>query len=172
MFVARQVTLPSGMEQIGFGPSFKPTLCEMLESIPMFHDFSHSDITTLADYLQAYEAAPGIELFREGRHDSYMCLLVSGRLEVVKEVAERRHRHLAMIRPGKSIGEMAFFDGQPHSATVMVAEPSQLLMLTRMQMERLQENHPRLAIALILYITRLLSARLRQTSGHLVDRLS
>ncbi len=164
--------LPKGLEQLGFGSTFRDEICTMLESIQMFSELGHREIEILAGYVQAYRAPPKTVLLREGKRDSYMCLIVEGKLEVFKERNEGEQRRLATIRGGKSIGEMALIDAQPHSATVITREETTLLLLTRMGFDRLREEHPRLAFDVLWKIAQLLSFRLRQTSGMLVDYLN
>jgi CRP-like cAMP-binding protein len=100
-----------------------------------------------------------------------MCLLIEGRLEVYKEVAQGQHKKLAEIRPGKSIGEMSVIDGLPNSATVISGDPSVLIILSRQDLTQIANTHPQVGIKLLWHIANLLSQRLRHTSGRLIDRL-
>jgi len=66
---------------------------------------------------------------------------------------------------------MSALDGQPYSATAIAAESSVLILLTRDKLHRITEEYPRLGVKLLWKLTRLLSQRLRQTTGKLVDLL-
>lgn len=161
----------TGLQQLGFGASFFDELCAMLETIPLFSDLTRPEIEVLAKFTQAYSAEPEVTLFQEGQHDRFMCFLIEGRLKVFKEADDGSHRELAIIRPGKSIGEMSLIDQQPHSATVISTEPSTLVMLSHPHLARLSAEHPRLALKLVWKLAEMLSSRLRQTSGQLIDHL-
>ncbi len=163
--------LPKGLQQIGHGPSFKERLSDMLEDITMFNDFTRRELETLADYMQAYDAVPGTMVFREGHRDSFLCLVVEGKLDVIKEADGGKQRKLATIRPGKTIGEMSIIDQQPHSATVVAKTETVLLLFTQGNFERIAEEHTRLAFKVLWKMAQTLSHRLRQTSGLLVDHL-
>jgi len=160
-----------GLEQLGFGRAFRDTLCDMLEETQIFRSFERAEIELLADYVQAWRAPPKTVLFIEGKRDGYLCILVEGKLEVFKEADGRGRRHLASIRAGKTIGEMSIIDEQPHSATVISSTEVTLLTLTKGALARIADQQPKLAYKVIWQIASLLSARLRQTSGMLVDRL-
>lgn len=163
--------LPKGLEQLGFGTSFRDSVCELLEGIPMFADLPRREIEILAQYVGAYSAKPGTQVFAEGGRSNFLCFVAAGSLEVLKEQKENHRPRLALIRAGKAVGEMAFLDKQPHSASVVASTDTTLLLLTALGFERLSEEHPRLALKLLWRLSQLLSHRLRQTSGQLVDFL-
>lgn len=161
------------LEQLGYGPSFSAEVCGMLESCAMFDQMERYDIEIIAEQMLAYKAEANTTLLKEGQRDPFMCLLVKGRLSVLKErgAYDSEPTHLATILPGRTIGEMSLIDGQPHSASVISITPSTLLVLTRKRLNDLSRAHPKTANRLILKIAQLLSHRLRQTSGKLIDYL-
>lgn len=119
------------MELLGFGRGYKDEIIAMLEGNRMFQEMDRGEIDALAEHMQAYSAEPGAVILKEGQRDPYMYVLVSGRLAVYKEADRSDQRQLAVITPGRTIGEMALIDGQPHSATVVVQQSCTLLLLTR-----------------------------------------
>ncbi len=166
-----QTTFPEGLEELGFGKAFKQEICSMLEKIQMIQDFSRQEIELLATFVRAYHAPAGTTLFQEGKRDSFLCLVVDGEIDVLKEAGYKNRRKIATIRAGKSIGEMSIIDGQPHSATVITTTEATLLLLTKNKLFQINETHPRLGLRIIWKIAELMSLRLRQTSGILVDYL-
>ncbi len=73
---------------------------------------------------------------------------------------------------GRSIGEMSLIDREPRSASCKVIESATVLLLTREQFEKLSVEHASIALKLLMRITRLMSRRLRMTSGQLVEHLT
>ena len=161
-----------GLELIGDGDGFRDTLCGMIEAVPMFSDLPHADVKSLAGYLRAYEAKKGALIFKEGTKGMFMCVVISGRVDILKEGQEREQKKVAVVRPGKSMGEMSLLDELPYSATAVAQEDTQLLLLTRMSFTRLSEERPLLCNLVLRQIARLMSLRLRQTTGVLLDYLS
>jgi len=90
---------------------------------------------------------------------------------IVKHDAAEHGKVVATLGPGQTIGEMALLDGQPRSASVVAAEDLVLLVFTRAALEHLVEEKPSLAVKVLWKLARVLSQRLRQTSGALVERL-
>ena len=167
---ARTGTIFDQLEQLGEGSSFVSTIADMLERADMFRDFSRQDVEQLADYVTAYAAPRGAKVLSEGGRESYMFIVVSGRVEIFKHADEReRATKIATVRAGKSIGEMSIVDGLPHSATAVVAEAAELILITKNSLDQLVEQSPVLGAKFLRRLCALMSLRLRQTSGVLVD---
>ena len=160
-----------GLDLLGDGESFRGELCEMIENAPMFGSLSRHEVEALSNYMRGYRAKAGAIIFEEGSKGLFMCVLVEGRVDIVKESSDDEKKKVTKVRPGKSMGEMSMLDGLPHSATSVASEDCILLMLTKMNFEKLAEEHPVLSNKLLTQIARLMSLRLRQTTGILLDYL-
>jgi len=162
----------AGLEQLGSGTSFSSEIGDMLERADMFRDMSRGEVDIFAGYVQAYKAPPGAEVLHEGRRESYMFVVAEGRLDILKHSGEyNENKKIATVRAGKTIGEMLLLDGLPHSATARVVEPSTLLLLTKSHFEQVIREQPDVALKMIRKMATLMSLRLRQTSGVLIDYL-
>jgi CRP-like cAMP-binding protein len=159
------------LDLIGDGESFREQLCSMIEAVPMFSDLARADVQLLAGYVRAYEAKKGTEIFKEGSKGMFMCIVLTGRVDILKQDQEGEQKKVATVRPGKSMGEMSLLDELPYSATAVAKEDTELLLLTRMNFERLDREQPVLCNAVLRQIARLMSLRLRQTTGILLDYL-
>lgn len=158
-------------ELVGTGTAFRAEICDMIADTQLFSDLPWPDIEALAAYVQCYRVAAGVTIFREGEPGSYMCLLVRGRIDIVKSDQEgRRHRMLTILR-GKTVGEMSIIDGEPRSATCIAAEESVLLLLTKENYNRIIEKRPSVAVHILAKLAKLMSQRLRGVSGQLVEFL-
>lgn len=160
------------LDLLGDGESFQDTLCDMIEAVPMFSELPRAEAKSLAGYLRAYEAKKGAVIFKEGAKGMFMCIVMSGRVDILKEDQEREQKKVAVVRPGKSMGEMSLLDELPYSATAVAQEDTRLLMLTRLNFLRLSEEKPVLCNVVLRQIARLMSLRLRQTTGVLLDYLN
>jgi CRP/FNR family transcriptional regulator, cyclic AMP receptor protein len=160
------------LELIGSGPSFRQELCERLAECQMLADLPWADLETLAKYVQAYRAAAGGTIFGEGEAGDFLGFVLAGRVEIRKEDHDGVAQVVGSIAAGRSLGEMAVIDGEKRSATC-VAQGGEVLvaLLTKHSFDELLRAYPVLGNKLLLRIARLLSQRLRQTSGLLVDYL-
>lgn len=146
-------------------------LIPKLERTAMFEDFKRDEYEALVGYLQVQKVDGGAIIFREGEKGTRMCLLLDGKLEVFKADEQGNSKKITDVGPGKLIGEMSLIDGMPYSATVIASAVSTLVMLSRDNLLRVCEERPRVGNKLLWKVSNLLSLRLRQTTGRLIDRL-
>ncbi|OGT19468.1 MAG: hypothetical protein A2V90_07685 [Gammaproteobacteria bacterium RBG_16_57_12] len=158
-------------ERLGSGADAHQGVMDMLVNIPMFSEFDSREIQLLAEYLYAYRAKKGAVLFKEGDRGQYMCLLIDGKAGIYKDNAKGGNKQVAIVRRGKTMGEMAIIDGLPYSATAVTEEPSVIIIITNKNFEQITTQQPRLGVKLLIQISRFISQRLRQTTGVLVDFL-
>ena len=145
---------------------------DALDKTRWAHDFAWSDLEILAGYMLAVEFSEGAVLFREREPGSFMALLLNGEASVIKEGSDDLDHAIATIKPGTSIGEMAMIDGESRSATIIMSKESKILMLDEEDFSDMYENDIRVWALLHRKLARLLSQRLRATSGRLLDALS
>lgn len=149
----------------------KHELIPRLERTAIFDDFRREDFEALIGYLSVHRVDAGTLIFREGEKGTRMCLLLDGKLEVFKADDSGARKKITDVSAGKLIGEMSLIDGMPYSATVVASAISTLVMLSRDNLQRICEERPRVGNRLLWKIGNLLSLRLRQTTGRLIDRL-
>jgi CRP-like cAMP-binding protein len=144
---------------------------ELLERTQWANEYAFNEIERLAEYLQVRLVKRGAIVFREGDKDATLFVVAAGKVGVFKSGARKQDHPIATIGPGHTLGEMALIDGQPRSAGAVAVEDLTLLALSRADLDRLANDHPRLAVKVLLKVSRLLSQRLRQTTSNLADRL-
>ncbi len=160
------------LELVGTGTTFTATIGDMLESADMFRDMTRQEVDIFAQYVQAYSAPKGAEVLYEGDRESYMFIVAEGKLDIMKHTGGyEEKKKIATVRAGKTIGEMALLDGLPHSATVVVIDPAILLLVTKNKFEQFMGDQPEVALKVVRKMATLMSLRLRQTSGVLIDHL-
>ena len=144
---------------------------ELLDETRWSRDFSWQEIEVLARHMDIHTVAAGEVIFHEGAPGEYMALVVRGRVRVLKEDSLGRRRRITTIVGGKTLGEMSLVDSEPRSATAEADTDTVLLVLTRDSLARLIADYPGLGVKLLTNLARMLSQRLRRTSGILVEYL-
>lgn len=142
---------------------------ELLEGTQWTEDLSWKEIEIFVRYLNTTKVRKDMPIFHEGAREAYMCILVKGSVNVMKQNEKQVGKTLSVITKGKTFGEMALFDGEPRSATIVSAAETILLILTKDNLDRLINEVPGLAAKILLKLAKMLSQRLRITSGKLVD---
>jgi CRP/FNR family transcriptional regulator, cyclic AMP receptor protein len=159
------------LKLIGAGSAFRKELGQMVERAQFFNDWEWRDVEKLVRFVQAYEADAETVIFKEGQKGEFMCLLLEGKVDVLKSDSENQNRFIGRLGPGKTFGEMAIIDGELRSATCVCAELCKIAILTRGNFDKLLLEYPMISAKLVMKIATIISRRLRQASGKLVDFL-
>jgi CRP/FNR family transcriptional regulator, cyclic AMP receptor protein len=146
-------------------------VAELILGAALFQDLHPEDIAVLAKYLSLHDVKPGTVVFQEGDTSDFMGLIVEGAVELFKENPTSQAVKIGSECAGRLLGEMALMDGEPRSATARFTESGQVLILTRENFNRLLHEHPRAAANFLFRLSRLLSRRLRKTTGQLTSFL-
>lgn len=150
---------------------FKPILMSgdkiagHLEITNLSTDLDEFEVQEFAKHFKVYKLPARDVLFAEGDPESYMGVLIKGKLAVLKRGPDGEMQQISEIGPGKTVGEMSLIDGQPRSATIRVVEEAFVMVLYQGRFDELLVHQPRLGVKLLMYLMRLMSARLRMTSN-------
>lgn len=146
-------------------------LASILDQLDLFQDFSYAELKMIGRYLRPLEKKSGEVVFSEGDAGDYMLILAEGKLSVFKG-GERGAQLLSHEGRGRIVGEMALLDHERRSATCVAASDSTMLMLTTEGLARMAAEAPMLAYRFMANLAKLISRRLRRTSGLLVEFLA
>jgi len=141
----------------------------LLELSNWVEDLTPLQIERLAPYFQAYSAQPGTMILKEGDPSGFFCLICEGVVDVVKENSSGKFKKLKTLEQGKAFGEMAFFDHNPSSTSIIVKQAATLLIMEECDFDSLCTDSPFLALKVTINLIRTISSRLRETSGKLID---
>ncbi len=140
----------------------------ILKEIPFFEDFNEEDLDYLSGQLSLRSFGDGTELFKKGDIGDYLFFIVEGNVKIQLESPFYKSIY-ATVGRGNSIGEMSLIDEFPRSATIVVTESAELLILTKNRFESINEENPAVGIKLLKGLARSLSKRIRGLSGRFAD---
>lgn len=116
--------------------------------------------------LSVYQS--GEILFTEGDPGDRVFFIMSGRVQVIKNLSNGATRELAVLGEGDIVGEMAVLDGRPRSATVTAIEATEVLEVAKDNFLHSMEQQPKLAINFL----KLLALRIEQMNEKFKDALA
>lgn len=145
-------------------------ISNMLMDCELFNNFPPAEVRSVARYFSISEMLAGEVVFHEGDIGSFMCIVIEGKVNVLKNSLEEKNVTLAVLQHGRTFGEMAVLDGERRSATCSAATDSTLLVLSRDSLDKMLIEAPRTAAKVVRTIAVSLSRRLRMADGKLVDR--
>lgn len=155
---------------IGDNPRLAARAIELLQKFRAFVQLDAQDAATVVAYLREVSYAPGEVLFRAGDTQAvaHLLLLLDG--EVTVETGTNLpglEVPIAVLGAGSVLGEMAVLDSAPRSATCTAVSPVQAAGLARRGLERLVEEHPRVAAKLLVVLAQHMAERLRALDDQL-----
>ena len=119
---------------------------------------------TLQDFAEHQRYPARAQILRMGEADRTLYIVQAGKVDVVIE-EPRKSKVIATIGAGSVFGELAFFDGEPRSASIHATEDCALLALSHAAFTTMSAWHPRIARELLFDLGRVISMRLRRAQA-------
>lgn len=148
---------------------------EVAELLGNTHFFEHMDerfLAWLADQAHVMQMSAGETLFRRGRVAEYLYLIVNGRIGFAADEEDGGQGEMlrTLTGMGEPLGWSALVDPRRYRDTCVALEPTRLLALPSLTLERLCEEEPEFGIALFRRVLQLIGSRLRAIRVGLVAR--
>ena len=99
--------------------------------MPLFAPLTEDQARGLAESAVVRRFRRGEVVVEQGKRSHAIFILLSGSVRVVSGDSRGREVTLAVLQPGDYVGEMSLIDDEPHSATVRVDVPSDMLVVGR-----------------------------------------
>jgi len=142
-------------------------------TIPIFEGLSQEEFEQIIKYAFVKGFEPNYVLFRENLIvGQIMYVILSGKVELSKKNAAGEDEVFMTLGPGAILGEMSLFEQQKRSASAVVKEYSELLVMPKYNFDRMLQSRPNEAIKILLNFIKILSQRLRETTNRLMKAKS
>jgi CRP/FNR family cyclic AMP-dependent transcriptional regulator len=129
-------------------------------------DASAADWAKIFAVAERLAVDAGLAVLQAGERDRALYLITEGTLAVRLPHAESAFK---TIEAPAVVGELAFFDGGPRSATLEALTDVEVARLDAGAFERLSAAEPELARRMLLDLARILAGRLRRASDLISD---
>ena len=114
----------------------------MVKKSPLAAELSDEQCAVLAKVIKVTGLKADEFLLEEGHIDDSLHVLVTGKLEVVKNDAGGDYITLHILQPGDMAGELGFIDGAPHSAGLRAIGDCEVFNIHRADLEDLLAKNP------------------------------
>lgn len=142
-------------------------------SIPIFEGISQEEYEQIIKYAFVKGFEPNYVLFRENLIvGQIMYVILSGKVELSKKNVSGEDEVFMTLGPGALLGEMSLFEQQKRSASAVVKEYSELLVMPKYNFDRMLQSRPTEAIKILLNFIKILSQRLRETTNRMMKSKS
>jgi CRP-like cAMP-binding protein len=160
------------LEPLGDATQFAAQLHALIPRCTLLENFAPAEVRLLAHFMDVYRAEPGVEIIREGDGGDFMLMIIEGKIEVHKRDRWNTPQLLAIVEPGRTLGEMSMIDGEARFATCIAVEPAVIAVLDRESLARIIVEQPLLGAKILMELVLMLSQRLRATSDRLLGILN
>lgn len=116
---------------------------QRLVASPLFGTLSEEELLAVVRGLSLLRAHPGDIVVTEDEPAGGLYVLASGRVKVFVRNPDGRNFQVATLEDGDFFGEISTLSGRRRTATVVAAEPCDLLHLERATVDALARDHPR-----------------------------
>ena len=149
---------------------YHTTIADFIMDIPLFDELKSHELSIVADHMNFFEIEAGEVLFKEGDRGDYICFVLKGSLDVLKETGvPGETATIATITRKRSIGEMSVIDNTTRSATAVARTKTSMVSLPQKSFNAILDRYPKTGIKILKGIARLMSLNMRKTSSRLAD---
>jgi CRP-like cAMP-binding protein len=159
------------LDFLGDATRFSAQLHALIPKCTLLENFTPGEVRLLAQFMDVYRAEEGVEVIQEGDGGDFMMMIVEGRFEVRKRDRWNTPQLIAVVEPGRTLGEMSMIDGEPRFATCVAMGPVVVAVLSREGLARIIVEQPMLGAKILMELVLMLSQRLRATSDRLMQVL-
>jgi len=148
---------------LGKADTFVEEILEIIDHIKLLDHFSVDEIKILCHYMQCFAAPRDYKLIQEGDPGDYLILVLSGSVEVHKNIPKAGSKKIAEVVAGVTLGEMSLIDSQTRFASCITSSPTDFAVFTRDALNEVLIEMPRLGNKFLLVLLQLMAQRLRDT---------
>lgn len=156
------------LDWLGRADKYEDEIFEIVNHIKLFDKFSMDEVKALCRFMQCYAAPRDYRLLNEGDSGDFLLLILTGSVEVVKDIPEDGCKLIAEVGVGSTLGEMSMIDGNHRFASCITAVPTDFAVLTRESFNNVLIQMPRLGNKLLLTLLQTTTSRLRETYDRLM----
>ena len=148
-------------------PLSEPDVVEILRSAAIFAELPDDALARLAARCVRRTYGRNQFLWYQGDDGAHLVVVASGLVKVVLSSPQGGEVVLTTLGPGEISGELAVLDGSPRSASVVAAEPTTVLLLTRATVLDMLNRYPSVLDAVLRALGDLIR-RLTEQAGDFV----
>jgi CRP-like cAMP-binding protein len=135
----------------------------MNNTLELFNGLADADVAWIFAHGETVNSKARSRLINEGDYPQAVWIVLQGTLGVFTTAHE--DAQIAVIGPGDIVGEMAFLEGKPASASVIALEDASVLKIGMEALRDEAERNVEFAMRLYRALARRLSERLRRAGG-------
>ena len=142
-------------------------LVKLFAQDPQLSQLGPESLSTFGNYLQYVQVDAGRQVIGQDEQGDFLLIVLEGTVAVERVQPWGAKARLGESRAGDVLGEMSLLDAGARFSACTTLTPSRFAVLPAAALDRMMHHEPRLAAALLAWLARRLSLRLRQVSARL-----
>ncbi|HET9852077.1 MAG TPA: Crp/Fnr family transcriptional regulator [Candidatus Limnocylindrales bacterium] len=114
--------------------------CAAMARSPLFQGIEPDELTRIAQTMARRRYRRLEVIFHEGDPGDALHVVVAGRVKITRQSLDGDEAIIVTLGSGESFGEIVLLDGAARSATATAMEPTETVVLTRANFERLVDG--------------------------------
>lgn len=146
----------------------------ILSTATVTQGLERADLELLLQHVTVETVPPGWMVLAEDQHSEALYVVLSGHIKVMLLALDHKDHpnrvqdlYLNTLKPGDCFGEYSLIDSESASASVIAAEPTELLKITGKNFQTVATQKDRLAKQIYCNLLRILVRRLRKKDQEL-----
>ncbi len=144
---------------------------DRIRAIPAFACLSDEDANRVLEVSQVRDLAPGVPVFREGEVGDGLYAILEGHVRITKKNAKGGERDVATLDEDEVFGEMDLISDRPHTSTAKADGIARTFFLPKEAFQAMLKEGNRGATAMVIYLARMLAARLDENNQRMMQVL-
>jgi len=129
-------------------------IVDVLSKVPLFKDLKQRQLASLARIFVERQGAAGEVIVPQGRDGYGFFVVASGAAKAVRQRSDGSEVVVNTFGPSDFFGELALLDDGPRTATVVATEPTQCLILPRVNFLGALRRDGDMAVQILTELTR------------------
>lgn len=140
---------------------------DILVKVPLFSRMKDDDLNRIAELVLVCDFNKGDVIIHEEDRDRRLFVIISGNVEVIKNLGSKKEISIGSFGPLSYFGEMSLIDDAARSASVVATEETRVITIDRLDLRNEIKQYPDMAIELL----QMLSQRIRLIEKTLMNTL-
>jgi len=134
---------------------------------PQLSQLGPEALATFGNYLDYVQVEAGRQVIGQDEQGDFLLIVLDGTVAVERVQPWGAKARLGESRAGDVLGEMSLLDAGARFSACTTLTPARFAVLGAAALDRMMQHEPRLAAAMLAWLARRLSLRLRQVSARL-----
>jgi CRP/FNR family transcriptional regulator, cyclic AMP receptor protein len=146
-------------------------MIQILQKLKVFNDLGLEELNAIKNITIKKEVKKNQTIFKENDNGSELYVIISGKVEISKNLIGNRKKILTILEKDNFFGEISIFDNKKRSANALAIEDTELMIIQKNDFIKLLDKNDKIAHHCYKNIFLELCRRIREVNKSVQDRI-